>query len=81
MGASEALGILGQAVLLAVGLQLIGWAKWRARLAEEAWRARGGLDEKLIVDLRREVDDAAAHARRAGEGLEAAARQLARESS
>lgn len=81
MGASEALGILAQAVLLAVGLQFIGWSTWRARLAEEAWLARDALDAKLLADLRREVDDTATHVRRAGQGLEDAARQMAREAA
>jgi hypothetical protein len=82
LGASEALGIFLQAVTLAIGLQFIGWSKWRARLAEEAWLKRGGpLDAKLIVDLRSEVDATSTHIRRAGQGLEAAARQFAREAS
>lgn len=82
MGTSEALSVFFQAVVLAIGLQFIGWAKWRARLAEEAWLRRGGpLDAKIIVDLRREVDETATQVRRAGQGLEAAARQMAREAS
>lgn len=82
MGTSEALGVFLQAVILAIGLQFIGWAKWRARLAEEAWQRRGGpLDAQIFIDLRREVDATATEVRRAGQGLEAAARQMAREAS
>ena len=80
MGVSEAVSIFAQAVILAVGIQLIGWAKWRARLAEEAWKNREGpADVKLVIDLQREVDATRERFANARRGLESAAAQLHRE--
>ena len=80
MSVGGALSVLGEALTLSVGLQFIGWAKWRARLAREEWeRGDGPRNRELLEELARLNAEGAHFATAAREALSAAVEQIRRE--
>jgi hypothetical protein len=54
VGFVEALNLVGQSLTLAIGLQFIGWAKHRARVALDEWkRTDGPRNRELLQELQR----------------------------